>query len=58
MSDVFTALGDEHRQSMLLLFEKGERLNVGRIVEVSRAMPASVTQESVGPGRPSPLIAR
>ncbi len=29
-----------------------------RIVEVSRAMPASVTQESVGPGSPSPLIAR
>jgi hypothetical protein len=28
-----------------------------RIVDVSRAMPASVTQESVGPGRPSPLIA-
>ncbi len=29
-----------------------------RMVVVSRAMPASVTHESVGPGSPSPLIAR
>ena len=29
-----------------------------RIDDVSRAMPPSVTQESVGPGSPSPLIAR
>ncbi|PQM44050.1 hypothetical protein C1Y40_05790 [Mycobacterium talmoniae] len=28
-----------------------------RIEEVSRAIPPSVTQESVGPGSPSPLIA-
>lgn len=35
MSRVFTALGDEHRQRMLLLFEPGERLNVGQIAEVS-----------------------
>lgn len=35
MSRVFTALGDEHRQRMLLLFEAGERLNVGQIAEVS-----------------------
>ena len=28
-----------------------------RIAEVSRAIPARVTQESVGPGSPSPLIA-
>jgi hypothetical protein len=28
-----------------------------RIVDVSRASPANVTQESVGPGHPSPLIA-
>lgn len=34
MSKVFTALGDEHRQRILLLFEKGERLNVGQITEV------------------------
>lgn len=35
MSRVFTALGDEHRQRILLLFEQGERLNVGMIAEVS-----------------------
>ncbi len=29
-----------------------------RIVEVSRASPASVTQASVGPGSPAPPIAR
>jgi DNA-binding transcriptional ArsR family regulator len=43
MSDVFTALGDEHRQRMLLLFEKGERLNVGRIVEVSPLSRSAVS---------------
>lgn len=35
MSRVFTALGDEHRQRILLTFERGERLNVSQIVEVS-----------------------
>ena len=35
ISGAFTALGDEHRQRILLTFEKGERLNVGQIVEVS-----------------------
>lgn len=35
MSKVFVALGDEHRQRILLLFEPGERLNVGQIAEVS-----------------------
>lgn len=35
MSKVFTALGDEHRQRILLLFDKCERLNVGQIAEVS-----------------------
>lgn len=43
MSDVFTALGDEHRQRMLLLFEKGERLNVGQIVEVSPLSRSAVS---------------
>ena len=33
MSKVFTALGDEHRQRILLTFEPGERLNVGQIAE-------------------------
>lgn len=35
MSKVFSALGDEHRQRILLLFERGERLNVSQIVEVT-----------------------
>lgn len=35
MSKVFAALGDEHRQRILLLFERGERLNVGQIVAAS-----------------------
>ena len=35
MAKVFVALGDEHRQRMLLTFEKGERLTVGQIAEVS-----------------------
>ena len=35
MSKVFTALGDTHRQRMLLLFEPGERLTVGQIAEVA-----------------------
>lgn len=43
MADVFTALGDEHRQRMLLLFEKGERLNVGQIVEVSPLSRSAVS---------------
>jgi DNA-binding transcriptional ArsR family regulator len=32
---VFAALGDEHRQRILLTFEKGERLTVGQIAEVA-----------------------
>jgi ArsR family transcriptional regulator len=35
MAKVFVALGDEHRQRMLLTFEKGERLTVGQIAAVS-----------------------
>jgi len=35
MARVFVALGDEHRQRILLTFEKGERLTVGQIAEVS-----------------------
>jgi len=35
MAQVFVALGDEHRQRILLTFGKGERLTVGRIAEVS-----------------------
>jgi ArsR family transcriptional regulator len=45
MSRVFTALGDEHRQRILLTFEPGERLNVGQIAEVSTlsAPPCRIT---------------
>lgn len=32
---VFTALGHEHRQRILLMFERGEQLNVSQIVEAS-----------------------
>lgn len=35
MAKVFVALGDEHRQRMLLTFEKDEQLTVGQISEVS-----------------------
>jgi len=35
ISKVYTALGDEHRQRILLTFSPGERLNVGQIVGVS-----------------------
>ncbi|MDP1526946.1 MAG: metalloregulator ArsR/SmtB family transcription factor [Rhodocyclaceae bacterium] len=43
MSKVFTALGDEHRQRILLLFEPGERLNVGQIAEVSTLSRSTVS---------------
>lgn len=43
MSRVFTALGDEHRQRVLLLFDKGERLNVGQIAEVSTLTRSTVS---------------
>ena len=43
VSRVFTALGDEHRQRILLTFEPGERLNVGRIVEVSTLSRSAVS---------------
>ena len=32
---VFTALGDPHRQRILLMFDDGERLSVGQIVGAS-----------------------
>ncbi len=43
MSRVFTALGDEHRQRILLLFEQGERLNVSQIAEVSTLSRSTVS---------------
>ena len=35
LAKVFVALGDEHRQRILLTFEKGERLTVGQIADVA-----------------------
>jgi ArsR family transcriptional regulator, arsenate/arsenite/antimonite-responsive transcriptional repressor len=35
MAKVFIALGHEHRQRIMLTFQKGERLTVGQISEVS-----------------------
>lgn len=43
LSKVFTALGDEHRQRILLTFEPGERLNVGQIAEVSTLSRSTVS---------------
>lgn len=43
MSRVFTALGDEHRQRILLTFAPGERLNVGQIAEVSTLSRSAVS---------------
>ena len=43
VSRAFTALGDEHRQRILLTFEQGERLNVGQIVEVSTLSRSAVS---------------
>jgi ArsR family transcriptional regulator, arsenate/arsenite/antimonite-responsive transcriptional repressor len=43
MARVFTAMGDEHRQRMLLMFEPGERLNVGQIVEASPLSRSAVS---------------
>ncbi len=43
LAKVFTALGDEHRQRILLTFEPGERLNVGQIVAVSTLSRSAVS---------------
>ena len=43
VSRVFSALGDGHRQRILLTFEPGERLNVGQIVEVSTLSRSAVS---------------
>ena len=40
---MFVALGDEHRQRIVLMFEPGERLNVGQIVEVSTLSRSAVS---------------
>lgn len=43
MAAVFVALGDEHRQRILLTFEPGEHLNVGQIAEVSTLARSTVS---------------
>lgn len=43
LSRVFAALGDEHRQRILLTFEPGERLHVAQIVEVSTLSRTTVS---------------
>lgn len=43
MSRVFVALGEEHRQRILLTFEPDERLNVGQIAEVSTLARSTVS---------------
>ena len=43
MSKVFSALGDEHRQRILLLFEPGDRLNVGQIADESTLTRSTVS---------------
>src|SRR5437763_4986257 len=40
---VFQALGDEHRQRMLLMFKPGERLNIAQVVEASALSRTAVT---------------
>lgn len=43
MSKVFSALGDEQRQRILLLFERGERLNISQIVAASPLSRSAIT---------------
>jgi DNA-binding transcriptional ArsR family regulator len=43
ISRAFTALGDEHRQRILLTFEPGERLNVRQLVEISTLSRTAVS---------------
>ena len=39
---IFVALGEENRQRILLMFEPGERLNVGQIVAASTLSRSAV----------------
>ena len=43
IASVFVALGDSHRQRILLMFEPGERLNVGQIVAASTLSRSTVS---------------
>ena len=42
-ANIFIALGDEHRQRMLLAFEKGEKLNIRQIVSTTTLSRTAVT---------------
>lgn len=42
-SEIFTALGDEHRQRMLLLFEPDEKLTAGQIADASTLARTTVS---------------
>lgn len=43
MAKVFTALGDDHRQRIVMTFERDERLNVGQIAAVSTLSRSAVS---------------
>lgn len=43
ISDLFVALGDAHRQRILLSFEKNERLTILQIVDSSKLSRTAVT---------------
>lgn len=40
---IFIALGDEHRQRILLAFEKGEKLNILQIISTTTLSRTAVT---------------
>jgi DNA-binding transcriptional ArsR family regulator len=41
-AQIFMALGDQHRQRIMLMFEPGEELNVGQIVAASTLSRSAV----------------
>ena len=43
IASIFVALGDPHRQRMLLMFQPGERLNVAQIVAASTLSRSAVS---------------
>ncbi len=43
ISDLFVALGDAHRQRILLSFEKNERLTILQVVHASKLSRTAVT---------------
>lgn len=42
-ASIFIALGDEHRQRILLAFEKGEKLNIMQLVSTTTLSRTAVT---------------